>query len=214
MILTWWPITRDSLYYAFILVVLAVFFRDYNIIWYEALILFLLYLLYILIMVYNTQLQQFFAAYLSPLTQSLLDDDMMKSDVLGSTELPVSINDNQAVAEGEDYQGISLMPPEDKNLYSMFWYIVSLPQMLCFYATIVDTRLPGKSTWRYYTFFACLAYFGLISYFVIQWIEIVGATIGIPSVIMGLTFLAMGTSVPDMLSAIIVAKRYLPIFTL
>ena len=34
-----------------------------------------------------------------------------------------------------------------------------------------------------------------------DWIEIVGATAGIPSVIMGLTFLAAGTSVPDMLSA-------------
>jgi sodium/potassium/calcium exchanger 2 len=41
----------------------------------------------------------------------------------------------------------------------------------------------------------------------VSWIEIVGATIGIPSVIMGLTFVAMGTSVPDMLSAIIVAKQ-------
>ena len=52
-----------------------------------------------------------------------------------------------------------------------------------------------------------LAWMGFISYFMVSWTETVGATIGIPSVIMGLTFLAAGTSVPDMLSAIIVAKQ-------
>jgi sodium/potassium/calcium exchanger 2 len=43
----------------------------------------------------------------------------------------------------------------------------------------------------------------------VTWIEVIGATAGIPSVLlfMGLTFLAAGTSVPDMLSAVIVAKQ-------
>ena len=35
----------------------------------------------------------------------------------------------------------------------------------------------------------------------VSWVETIGATFNIPSLIMGLTFLAMGTSVPDMLSA-------------
>lgn len=48
---------------------------------------------------------------------------------------------------------------------------------------------------------------GLFSYFMVSWVEIIGATAGIPSVIMGLTFLAAGTSVPDMLSAVIVAQQ-------
>ena len=34
-----------------------------------------------------------------------------------------------------------------------------------------------------------------------------GATLGIPDVIMGLTILAAGTSVPDLLSSVIVAKQ-------
>lgn len=37
--------------------------------------------------------------------------------------------------------------------------------------------------------------------------SILGDTIGIPSFIMGLTLLAAGTSVPDMLSSIIVARQ-------
>ena len=39
-------------------------------------------------------------------------------------------------------------------------------------------------------------------------VEIIGATLGVPDVIMGLTFLAAGTSVPDMLAAVIVNNYY------
>lgn len=39
-----------------------------------------------------------------------------------------------------------------------------------------------------------------------DWAEIIGHTIGIPSVIMGLTLLAAGTSVPDLLTSVIVAR--------
>ena len=38
-------------------------------------------------------------------------------------------------------------------------------------------------------------------------VEIIGATFGIPSIVMGLTFVAAGTSVPDLLSSVIVARR-------
>mmetsp|Transcript_20311 Transcript_20311/g.29742 ORF Transcript_20311/g.29742 Transcript_20311/m.29742 type:complete len:88 (-) Transcript_20311:574-837(-) len=41
----------------------------------------------------------------------------------------------------------------------------------------------------------------------VDWAEIIGNTLGIPPFIMGLTFLAAGTSVPDLLSSVIVARR-------
>merc|ERR1712057_70754 len=41
----------------------------------------------------------------------------------------------------------------------------------------------------------------------VNWAETIGNTLGIPSVIMGLTVLAAGTSVPDLLTSVIVAKR-------
>jgi solute carrier family 24 (sodium/potassium/calcium exchanger), member 2 len=48
---------------------------------------------------------------------------------------------------------------------------------------------------------------GIFSYFMVSWVEVIGSTAGIPSVIMGLTFLAAGTSIPDMLAAVIVARQ-------
>lgn len=41
----------------------------------------------------------------------------------------------------------------------------------------------------------------------VGWAECIGETLGIPPYIMGLTFLAAGTSVPDLLSSVIVARR-------
>lgn len=54
MQLTWWPLTRDSCYYTFVLIVLSIFFGVTSpgvIEWWEALILHLLYWLYVLVMV-------------------------------------------------------------------------------------------------------------------------------------------------------------------
>ena len=41
----------------------------------------------------------------------------------------------------------------------------------------------------------------------VLWTETIGHTIGVPPAIMGLTVLAAGTSVPDLLSSVIVARR-------
>ena len=51
-----------------------------------------------------------------------------------------------------------------------------------------------------------IAWIGVYSFFMVGWAEIIGNTFGIPPVVMGLTFLAAGTSVPDLLSSVIVAR--------
>ena len=59
--LTWWPLTRDCGYYSISLVVLAIFFivtTKNEIYWYEALILFIFYIGYIILMKYNQKIYQ------------------------------------------------------------------------------------------------------------------------------------------------------------
>ena len=58
--LTWWPLFRDCVYYCISLLMLALFFgitTCKEIHWYEALILLLMYVMYCVIMKYNTQLR-------------------------------------------------------------------------------------------------------------------------------------------------------------
>lgn len=98
-------------------------------------------------------------------------------------------------------------PPANAGYFPWVWYIISFPLFALFINTIVDVRKEGRAKYAILAFVACLAWMGLFSYFLVCWVEIIGATLGIPSVIMGLTFLAAGTSVPDMLAAVIVAKK-------
>jgi len=62
---------------------------------------------------------------------------------------------------------------------------------------------------RYYlaTFTISLVWITVLSYFMVTLMEKIGCAWGISSFIMGITFLAMGTSVPDALGSIAVAKE-------
>jgi hypothetical protein len=109
----------------------------------------------------------------------------------------------------EDLQGAweNLVPPKDGGVLAWVQYIVVLPLVVLMTFTIPDVRLPGYGGWCYFSFGMSIAWIGTFSYLMVVWAEVIGNTIGIPSVIMGLTVLAAGTSVPDLLSSVIVARR-------
>lgn len=56
--LTWWPLFRDCTFYSVSLLTLIYFFRDNKIYWWEALILFLIYVTYALFMKWNQQVER------------------------------------------------------------------------------------------------------------------------------------------------------------
>lgn len=53
--LTWWPLFRDVSFYCLDLILLIAFFEDEEIEWWEALILFMMYITYVVFMKFNTQ---------------------------------------------------------------------------------------------------------------------------------------------------------------
>lgn len=60
--------------------------------------------------------------------------------------------------------------------------------------------------WFWASFFVSLIHITWISYFMVEMMLKIGCLWGIPDVVMGLTFLAMGTSIPDALGSISVAQ--------
>uniref|UniRef100_A0ACB8G6F2 Uncharacterized protein n=1 Tax=Sphaerodactylus townsendi TaxID=933632 RepID=A0ACB8G6F2_9SAUR len=58
--LTWWSVCRDSVYYTISVIILIVFIYDEKIVWWESLVLIIMYVFYILIMKYNVKMQNFF----------------------------------------------------------------------------------------------------------------------------------------------------------
>eukprot|EP00585_Thalassiosira_rotula_P011154 CAMPEP_0196159006 /NCGR_PEP_ID=MMETSP0910-20130528/46103_1 /TAXON_ID=49265 /ORGANISM="Thalassiosira rotula, Strain GSO102" /LENGTH=794 /DNA_ID=CAMNT_0041423919 /DNA_START=913 /DNA_END=3297 /DNA_ORIENTATION=+ len=108
----------------------------------------------------------------------------------------------------EESQGIcaALTPPRGEGFLAWSKYLIVLPLVAALTFTIPDVRRQGWGNWCYASFFLSILWIALFSFAMVTWVEIVGNTIGIPSVIMGLTVLAAGTSVPDLFSSVIVAR--------
>jgi len=57
------------------------------------------------------------------------------------------------------------------------------------------------------TFLGSMVWLGIFSYLVVWFATVVGWCWGVPSVVMGVTIIAAGTSVPDLLTSVIVARH-------
>nr|XP_022904455.1 sodium/potassium/calcium exchanger Nckx30C-like [Onthophagus taurus] len=57
------------------------------------------------------------------------------------------------------------------------------------------------------TFLGSILWIAAYSYLMVWWANMVGETVSIPPEVMGLTFLAAGTSIPDLITSVIVARK-------
>ncbi len=99
-----------------------------------------------------------------------------------------------------------LKPPADGGVFDYIRWVVLWPIVLVLCITVPDVRQPGNSRLCFLAFLLSIVWIGGFTYFMVGWAEVIGNTLGIPIVLMGLTVLAAGTSVPDLLSSVIVAR--------
>lgn len=86
-------------------------------------------------------------------------------------------------------------------------YVLIFPLMFLFWLTMPQTRAGSKEKYYVVTFVGSLLWIMATTYLMVWWATLVGDVVGIPSKIMGLTILAAGTSVPDLLSSYVVARQ-------
>ena len=86
-------------------------------------------------------------------------------------------------------------------------YIFVFPIFFALAYTIPDVRKPKREKLYALSFLTSIAWIGAFSFLMVWMATSIGVTAGIPSVVMGLTFLAAGTSIPDLLTSVIVAKQ-------
>ncbi|XP_051922474.1 sodium/potassium/calcium exchanger 3 isoform X2 [Hippocampus zosterae] len=86
-------------------------------------------------------------------------------------------------------------------------WLLSWPVSLLLHCTVPDCNLPQWERWYLLTFLISTLWIALFSYLMVWMVTIISYTLGIPDVIMGITFLAAGTSVPDCMASLIVARR-------
>lgn len=70
-----------------------------------------------------------------------------------------------------------------------------------------DTRKESARKFFAISFFGSILWIAGFSYLMVWWATVTGDTIGIAPEVMGLTFLAAGTSIPDLITSVIVARK-------
>ncbi|XP_045301391.1 sodium/potassium/calcium exchanger 3 isoform X1 [Leopardus geoffroyi] len=81
------------------------------------------------------------------------------------------------------------------------------PLSFVLYFTVPNCNKPRWEKWFMVTFASSTLWIAAFSYMMVWMVTIIGYTLGIPDVIMGITFLAAGTSVPDCMASLIVARQ-------
>ncbi|XP_054474556.1 sodium/potassium/calcium exchanger 1-like [Anoplopoma fimbria] len=105
----------------------------------------------------------------------------------------------------EESEPLSLKWPETRSKQATYLFL--LPIVFPLWLTLPDVRNPEAKRYFAISFIGSILWIGVFSYLMVWWAHQVGETIGISEEIMGLTILAAGTSIPDLITSVIVARK-------
>ncbi|CAH1791479.1 unnamed protein product [Owenia fusiformis] len=310
VVLTWFPLLRDSLFYSVSVITLIAVIYDGWVTWYESLIMLVFYVLYIVTMRFNTKIQAWCETNI-PVPAPKAGDIADRTSILPTKE-DTKYYGNYEVFKNEDEKGAapvfdgrrcSIMPVDDyvaqksrkltwpeacflmmmkkffkpktrfrsavllvisqrqsmledasymkrykyrhlsylsteissyaeavkgclaQNDEDQAWdtwkklpsksdgvknivlWALAYPIKIVLYFTIPDCRKKRWEKWFMGTFIMAIIWIMGFSYIMVWMVVLIGFTLHIPDSIMGITFLAAGTSIPDAISSVIVAKQ-------
>ncbi|XP_058820028.1 sodium/potassium/calcium exchanger Nckx30C isoform X2 [Topomyia yanbarensis] len=107
--------------------------------------------------------------------------------------------------EEEPPESLSMSWP--KTTRKRITYLLVAPIIFPLYLTLPDTRTPRGKRFYPVTFIGSIGWIAAYSYLMVWWANVAGDTAKIPPEVMGLTFLAAGTSIPDLITSVIVARK-------
>lgn len=277
VMLTFWAVFRDSFYYILSVIALIAFIYDEMIVWWESVVLVVMYAGYILVMKFNSSMQKLFSgkskknvANGNAAASSELEDVkpskaysrgsvVMVDEIINASPskfrfpeagLRVMVTSHFGpktrlrmasrliiteklvqTANGVETQVVDGKPdlengtvPEDKKTEtedsdtispfhiprgcgSKIKWLISWPLLLLLFLTVPNCAKPRWEKFFMVSFILSTLWIAVFSYVMVWMVTIIGYTLGIPDVIMGITFLAAGTSVPDCIASLIVARQ-------
>ncbi|XP_036910466.1 sodium/potassium/calcium exchanger 5 isoform X2 [Sturnira hondurensis] len=227
--LSCWPLLRDCVAYAVSVAAVLGTLVDNQVHWYEGTLLLLIYGLYVLVLCFDIKINHYIIKKCSPCCarlakameerseqplmsweeegqpfirrQSRNDSGIFHEDS-GYSQLSMSLHGLNQVSE--DPPSIFNMPEAD--LKRVFW-VLSLPIITILFLTTPDCR---RKFWKNYfviTFLMSALWISAFTYILVWMVTITGETLEIPDTIMGLTLLAAGTSIPDTIASVLVARK-------
>ncbi|KAI9524984.1 hypothetical protein NQZ68_012494 [Dissostichus eleginoides] len=116
-------------------------------------------------------------------------------------------NENDEEEEEEDGGGPFVPFQCPAGGFNKLKWLVAWPLCLLLYFTVPNCSTPRWDNYFMLSFFCSTLWIAGFSYIMVWMVTVIGFTLGIPDVIMGITFLAAGTSVPDCMASLIVARQ-------
>lgn len=181
----WWPITRDTFWYLVAILVLFGVLYDSKVKIYEACGLLVFYALYTIALALDRRVQGLFRTVDN-------ERDMLNVDPMTREEDPLK----------SFKETVCSRPEPDDNVIKKIWWAIKYPAVV-----VLAITTPSARSILVLSMLLAVVWISIISYFVTWFLTIVGYNIGIPDSIMGLTILAVGTSVPEVVSSYIVCRK-------
>ncbi|XP_013875617.1 sodium/potassium/calcium exchanger 3 [Austrofundulus limnaeus] len=116
-------------------------------------------------------------------------------------------NENDEEEEEEDGEGPFVPFQCPAGVFNKLKWLLAWPLCLLLYFTIPNCSKPRWENCFMISFISSTLWIAFFSYIMVWMVTVIGFTLGIPDVIMGITFLAAGTSVPDCMASLIVARQ-------
>ncbi|XP_011492163.1 sodium/potassium/calcium exchanger 3 [Oryzias latipes] len=117
-------------------------------------------------------------------------------------------NENDEEGEGEDESDGPLVPFKvPAGVCNKLKWLFMWPLSLLLFFTVPNCGKRRWERWFMVSFFTATIWIAGLSYIMVWMVTVIGFTLGLPDVIMGITFLAAGTSVPDCMASVIVARQ-------
>uniref|UniRef100_A0A3B3UP30 Sodium/potassium/calcium exchanger 1 n=1 Tax=Poecilia latipinna TaxID=48699 RepID=A0A3B3UP30_9TELE len=135
------------------------------------------------------------------------DEDDSNEETEESSEDEDEDEDEDEYEEEEEKEDdpLSLQWPDTPR--KQITYLFLLPIVFPLWLTVPDVRNQKSRKFFVLTFLGSIMWIAIFSYLMVWWAHQVGETIGISEEIMGLTILAAGTSIPDLITSVIVARK-------
>ena len=140
----------------------------------------------------------------APRTAAKAEAEEANTRPLRATQAEEGGDDDDADAEDDE---INPFEKPDGNALDLFiWYCTRFIDLGLYY-TVPNCGMEKNKDKYARSFLMSLVWIAIYAYFMVWWITIIGATLGVDSTVMGLTVIAAGTSIPDALSSLAVAKE-------
>ena len=208
-----WPLIRDMLFFAVSIILLGLFSVDSQLKWWEGLILLFWYIIYILYMSFRKRIE----SVCRPCCKKAEKTEDGSENVEENNEFQFNpdkkpVFEVQCCKTDESAPEMEIQATQQETsailrfLSKLIW-ILSLPYVIPIWIITPDPKIRILKNLFPITFIVSIGWIMGFSYLMIWWASTIGVVLGIPTSILGITVLALGSHIPLLIAVVLMARQ-------